>query len=1037
MNTLCRPRFANLILLVVALSPQAIGRADEPAASTPVGYIREVRPILAGHCFKCHGPDLKKGGLNLQDRASALKELKSGSTAVVPHKSSDSELIHRIKVEDPAERMPPKGEPLTPAQIATLKKWIDQGAKYEEHWSFVPPRQVLPPAVKNTAWVCNAIDNFVLSRLEREGLSPGPEADRATLIRRLSLDLTGLPPTPKEVDDFLHDKSPDAYEKVVDHLLRSVHYGEHMARWWLDFARYADTNGYEQDDRRTIWPYRDWVIHAFNRDLPFDRFTIEQIAGDLLPSATPEQKIATGFHRNTMVNAEGGTDDEEFRVAAVVDRVNTTATVWLGLTLACCQCHNHKYDPFSQKEFYQLFAFFNNTADRGRDNAPQMPVPSEEQRTKLTEIRTQIQRLEKEVESADLSAAQAKWEANQARSTAAWEVLEFIEAKAASGATLTKQPDGSLLAGGPVPEKDTYTITYKLKQSGITALRLEALPDKSLGGMGPGRTPHGNFVLTGFKASRLVNGQGDKETGRQGEQSAVKALRIELSDARADFEQKAEPAHDFSAKASLKGDPKTGWAIAPQMGKRHVAIFEAKENVNWDSLTITLEQQYGGQHTLGRFRISATTAPRPVGLNELPDAVARILATPTDKRTEKEKAELGKYYREIAPELAPKREQIAALRKQEQAIKPPTTLVMQELPKARQTFVHIRGNHKNPGDKVEPGVPAKLHALKASGTGDGPNHSSANRLDLARWLVDPANPLVGRVTMNRIWSRFFGRGLVETSEDFGIQGDLPTHPELLDWLASELVAQRWSLKAVQKQIVMSATYRQSSRVSDKLYERDPYNRLFARGPRVRLDAETVRDNALAISGLLNRTVGGPSVFPYQPEGVWSNPYSADKWVAANDGNQYRRGLYTFWRRTAPYAAFMAFDAPSREVACERRPRSNTPLQALATLNDKAFVECSAALARRMLSEAPGDDAARATFGFRCCVARTPTPAELASLLALYRSNLERYRKDPAAAKLLAGTGNVTLRNETDPAAAAAWTVVANVLLNLDETITKE
>jgi hypothetical protein len=758
---------------VVLLSP---ARADEPA---DVQFTRDVRPILAGRCFKCHGPDLKKGGLDLQTAAGATKLLTSGGHAVVPGKSGDSLLLRRVTATDPGQRMPQKGDALSPREVAVLKAWIDRGAKYDEHWSLVRPVRHALPAVREKNWPRNGIDFFVLARLEKEGLSPAPEAERAVLLRRASLDLTGLPPTMRELDDFLADKAPNAFERAVDKLLASPHYGEHQARFWLDEARYADTNGYEKDERRTIWPYRDWVIRAFNRDLPFDQFTIEQLAGDLLPNATVEQQVATGFHRNTMVNTEGGTDDEEFRVAALVDRVGTTAEVWLGLTLNCCQCHNHKFDPFSQKEFYQLLAFFNGTADRGRGNDPTLPVFSAEDAARSDALKAEIAALQKE-------------------------------------------------AGSKPP--------------------------------------------------------------------------------------------------------------------------------------------------------------------------AAILA------------------------------KIAELQKQLAAIKPAaTTLVMKELPQRRPTHVMIRGNHKNLGELVQPGVPARLPAM--------PKDAPPNRLGLAQWLVSPENPLTARVTMNRIWARYFGRGFVETSEDFGVQGDLPTHPELLDWLATELIEQKWSLKAMHRLVVTSATYRQSSaHVSRAVTERDPYNRLFARGPRLRLDAEVVRDNALAVSGLLSRKLGGPSVFPYQPDGIWFNPYSGDRWVTSTGGDQLRRGLYTFWRRTAPYAAFMAFDAPSREVACERRPRTNTPLQALATLNDRVFVEASAALARRMVNEAKGERE-RVVWGFKLCVARAPSVREVDLLRKLYAENLAKYHKDAAAAATMVKHGGA-LPPGVEAAELAAWTVLANVLLNLDETITK-
>jgi mono/diheme cytochrome c family protein len=784
---LLRPGLVLIGCVVLPLAAlQTTGREPAKPQAAEERFNRDIRPILSNKCFKCHGPDLKKGGLDLQNHDTAVKPLKSAGFAIVPGNTEDSRLLEKVLETDAIKRMPPKGDPLTPEQIATLKAWIEQGAKYEEHWAYVKPARPPLPQVKKKDWVRNGIDAFVLARLEQEGLSPQPEADHATLIRRASFDLTGLPPSIADVDTFLADKSADAYEKMIDRLLASPHYGEHQARFWLDQARYADTNGYEKDERRTIWPYRDWVINAFNRDMPFDQFTIEQIAGDLLPNATTEQKIATGFHRNTMVNTEGGIDDEEFRVAAIVDRVNTTMEVWMGTTTACSQCHNHKFDPFKQKEFYQLFAFFNNTEDRGGSTEPTLKLPTPEQAAKSKALKDAMAELQKAPASA-----------------------------------------------------------------------------------------------------RLVLG--------------------------------------------LQG---------------HGGILN----------------------------------------------------------------------------------QIAVLQKQEAAIKPTTAMVLRELPQPRKTQIMIRGNCKNLGDEVKAAVPEKLHPLPAG--------QPANRLGLAKWLVDGQNPLTARVTVNRIWARYFGKGFVETSEEFGTQGEPPTHPELLDWLAVEFVEQKWGVKQLHKLIVTSATYRQTAKAPSELYKHDPYNRLYARGPRFRLDAEMVRDNALAISGLLNRKLGGPSVFPYQPDGVWFNPYSGDKWVLSSNGDQYRRGLYTFWRRTAPYAAFMAFDAPSREVFCERRPRTNTPLQALAVLNDKSYIEASAALARRIMTEGKGTAKDRVTHGFRLCVSRAPMEHEMEVLLGLYNENLEKYKKDAAAAKAMAKGGLADPPKELDVAELAAWTVIANVLLNLDETITK-
>jgi uncharacterized protein DUF1553/uncharacterized protein DUF1549/cytochrome c len=750
-------------------------------AGNPIDFNREIRPILSEYCYACHGPDAKarKADLRLDRKEDALRD-RSGYAVIVPGKVEKSELFERIASDDPDQVMPPPNFKKRPSakQIEHLRQWVAEGAKWDGHWSYSLPASITPPAVRDRRWPRNLIDQFVLARLESEGLRPSPEADRATLIRRVSLDLIGLPPTPEEVEAFVNDQIPGAYERLVDRLMASPHYGERQARPWLDQARYADTNGYEKDGGRSIWAYRDWVIKAFNRDPPFDQSTIEQIAGDLLPNATVDQRIATGFHRNTIINTEGGIDDEEFRVAAVVDRVNTTLQVWMGSTLACAQCHDHKYDPFTQKEYFQLFAFFNNTADRGGSTAPELAVPTPAQAA----IRAELTRLQ----------------------------AQLIEATKAG---------------------------------------------KSL-------------------------------------QSKMIADRI------------------------------------------------------------------------------------------------------------------------------------TALKKQESSIHPATTMVMEELSKPRTTHVLIRGSHNVKGEPVAPGVPSVLHPLPA----DQP----PNRLGMARWLVDPHNPLVGRVIMNRAWAQLFGRGIVETSEDFGVQGEPASHPELLAWLAKELVRQSWSLKAMHRLVVTSATYRQTSKLTPDRLERDPYNRWFSRGPRFRMEAEMVRDQALAVSGLLKRTIGGPSVYPYQPDGIWFAPYSSDRWTESRDGNQYRRGLYTYWRRSAPYPSFMMFDAPSREFSCERRSRTNTPLQALATLNDPAFVQPAIALAGRVLAQSRGTAEKQAVYAFRLVLARNPSPVELSHLVELFRENLEHYRGDRPAAIAVTMTGP----SSPDPAELAAWTVVANVLLNLDETVTK-
>jgi hypothetical protein len=910
--------------------------------------------------------------------------------------------------------MPPGGPALTAAQIAVLRKWIAAGAPYQTHWAYAAPRKSALPKVSRPDWVRNPIDHFVLARLDAEKLAPAPAADPTTLVRRVTLDLTGLPPTPAEVESFLADTAPGAYERLVDRLLASPQYGERQARWWLDLARYADTNGYEKDGKRSIWPYRDWVIRALNDDMPFDQFTIEQLAGDLLPGSAPEQRVATGFHRNTMVNAEGGVDEEEFRVAAVVDRVNTTAQVWLGTTLACAQCHSHKYDPFTLADYYRFFAYFNSTADGGTSNGPEMRVPVGAGRAVEPSAArvAELQRILNTTTPA-LAAAQAEWEkrAGQIR----WTTPE-PDATAASGITFELQPDRSLLAQGKSPLTDIYTATLVTDAPTLTAVRLEVLADPALPGNGPGRADHGNFVLSG-----LIIRVGPKDKPDQ-------MRRVKVRGARANFFQAAPIG--FRVENALDGDPKAGWAVAPRMGESHWAVFEIDDEVKYPKgvrVELILSQQYGEKHTIGRFRLSVTDES-PAALFNLPPVVSAALAVAKDKRSGAQRDVLARYYRSLAPELeAPRRELDRLLREPSGRATgaEPTTLVMQELPKPRVTQVLKRGNHKDRGEVVQPGVPAALHPLAAD--------SPPNRLGLARWLVAPNNPLVGRVTMNRLWHLHFGRGLVETTEEFGAQGDPPTHPELLDWLAVEFAEQKWSLKAMHRLIVTSATYRQSSRMTPELLKRDPANRLWARAPRVRLDAEGVRDNALAVSGLLDHKIGGPSVMPPQPEGIWASPYSSDRWETSAGGDRHRRGLYTFWRRTAPYPTFLLFDAPSREVCTDRRSQTNTPLQALALLNDPAFVEAARALALKMLAGGGTDPAAGVRAGFQRATARRPSAAEAELLVKLYQDSVTAYRRDPKAARTLIGTDPPA---GADPATVAAWIVVANVLLNLDETVTR-
>lgn len=774
-----------MVVACVAFCP-GWGAAGARAAE-PVNFNRQVRPVFARNCLQCHGPDTKnrEADLRLDDRDVATAD-RDGKRVIAPGHPETSELVRRITSGDADERMPPpdSGKKLTPQEIETLKQWIQQGARYDKHWAYVKPVRPPLPEVRDRSWAKNPVDRFILARLEREGLKPSPEADRATLVRRLSLDLTGLPPSPAEVERFVGDKGPTAYEALVDRLLASPSYGEHWATAWLDAARYADSGGYVSDEPRQIWAFRDYVIRALNGNEPFDRFTLEQLAGDLLPKPTQDQLIATAFHRNTPTNTEGGTDDEEFRNVAVVDRVNTTMAVWMGTTMGCAQCHDHKYDPITQKEYFRLFAFLNNTEDADRqDEHPVLTFYTDDEK-----------------------AQRSKWEAEAA-----------------------------------------------------------------------------------------------------------------------ELEKK------------LKAAPKDA---PPELGRR-----------------------------------------------------------------------------------------MAEIKKQLAAMKPDSVPVMRELAgnKRRKTYIQYRGSFLNRGPEVTPGVPAAFPPL--------PKEAPRDRLTLARWLVSRDNPLCARVTVNRYWEKIFGTGIVATSEDFGTQGDPPSHPELLDWLAVEFMEKGWDQKHLVRLLVTSATYRQSSRVTPELLARDPDNRLLARGPRFRLDAEVVRDQALAAAGLLSRKMYGPPVHPLQPSFGLSAAFGPGMdWKTSQGEDRYRRGLYTTWRRTNPYPSMVTFDAPSRELCTLRRGRTNTPLQALVTLNDPVYVEAAQALARRMVREGGASEADKARYGFRLCLARGPGDAELERLVRLYHQARERYAKEKDQARRMASVPLGPAPDGADLADLAAWTVVGNVLLNLDETL---
>jgi len=843
------------ILSVLVLTALAGSRVV--AANPKVDYTRDVRPILAGKCFQCHGPDdkVRKAGLRLDTAQGALKELKSGTRAVVPGNPAQSELLLRVAGDEESIVMPPArvGKRLSPEEVSVLRRWVEQGAPYAQHWAYVKPVRPVVPEVHDKNWPLNPIDNFILARLEREGLRPTPSADRHALIRRLSLDLTGLPPTIEEAERFAQDHSPDAYEKLVDRLLAKPAYGERWAQVWLDLARYADSQGYANDPDRTIWPYRDWVIQALNSNLPYDRFTIEQLAGDLLPNPTPAQLIATGFHRNTLTNTEGGTNPEEFRSAAVVDRVNTTFQVWLGTTIACAQCHNHKYDPFTQKEFYQLYAIFNNTEDSNGGN-------------------------------------------------------------------------------------DAPTIL-----------------------------------------------------------------------------------------AALAGEEKNLEALTAQLSRARQKLDEETRKVD------------GGQKEW----------EKTVQAAKLPKDVAAVLAVPAEKRDKKQQDKLAGLHRTLS---AAWKAVDAEARDLDGRVKKlsATTPVLKE-GKPRPAHIHIRGNFLAKGEQVVAGLPAALLPADTSpkrqrrdGPGAGASglygHGQAeptNRLTLARWLLDENNPLTARVAVNRLWEEVFGIGIVETSEDFGTQGEQPSHPELLDWLATEYVRTDWDTKKMLKLLVTSAAYRQGSQVTEELSRRDPFNRLLARGPRVRLPAEAVRDQALFVSGLLSPKMYGPAVQPPRPSfGLAAAFGSSTDWQTSSGEDRYRRGLYIRWRRNAPYPSMTTFDAPERTFCNVRRLRTNTPLQALVTLNDPVFVEAAQALARRLLTRGGDSTRARLTYAFRLCLTRPPSEQEIERLIALFEKARQQYQQAPAKAVALATNPLGPAPKDMSVVDLAAWTVVGNVLLNLDETLAK-
>jgi len=1012
-------------------------------ADAPVDYLQQVKPLLVQHCVKCHGVEKQQSGLRV-DTAALLRQGGNYGPAVVPGKSHESYLIE-VVTGDAGFRMPPEGPPLSGSQIALLKSWIDQGAPAPADeiarapaksgklpWSFQPLRRPELPAVQQSGWTRNGLDHFVLAKLESLKITPSPEADRSTLLRRLSLDLTGLPPTPGELAKFLSDTSPDAYEQMVEHYLASPHYGERWGRQWLDLARYADSNGYTIDGPRSIWKYRDWVLAAFNRDLPFDQFTIDQLAGDLLPNPTLEQRIATGFHRNTLINQEGGTDQEQFRVEAVADRVDTTGAVFLGLTVGCARCHDHKYDPITQRDYYQLFAFLNNADE------PLLPVPTTPQATRQNELAKQLAAAEDALKAYDrrIADSQAAWEARVTKSGAGsfWQVLAPQALHSEQGARLTALPDHSILVGGKVPDRDTFTVIVDLPVDDVVALRLEALTHDSLPKKGPGWANNGNFTLNEFQVA--VAESSDEEAPAWKPNDVPKALRnIVLAQALADHSQK-----EYLIEQTLDNDLKTGWAIAVDEGSLNVprtAFFLLDDKLTQARgrrVVFTFQQENpGAKYLLGRFRLSVLTREvESFALDTLnvPDNLRQVLALPVAQRTPAQKKQATDAYRQLDPERAPFVQKVSLAKKQQTDLvkQITTTMVMQERAAPRQTHIHVRGDFLRPGAAVRPNVPAALPHLPAG-------VKTPNRLDLARWLVSPENPLTSRVTVNRIWQQYFGRGLVDTENDFGTQGSAPSHPELLDYLATQFIAQGWSFKSLHRLIVTSATYRQASRISPAARDRDPLNQWYGRQNRLRLDAELIRDTALSVSGLLNPELGGPGVYPPQPEGIDLFTQNRKNWKESQGPDRYRRGMYIFFWRSNPYPFLTTFDAPQGNVTCTKRVRSNTPLQALTLANDRAFVEIAQAFAGRVLREASAaEDASRLDYAFRLGLSREPNSQEREILTRFVRQQRAVFAANPTSARDLAGP---RLSPDQDPLESATWTALARVLLNLDEFITRE
>jgi hypothetical protein len=1028
-----------VVLLFVWLFGPVLTAGEGETGKRRIEFNRDIRPILSDNCFYCHGPDRNKREADLRlDTLGGLHGEGGKSGAIVPGRPEESRLIQRVTSVDAEVVMPPPstGKVLTAAQIQLLREWIEQGGEYQGHWSFLP---IAEPSVtvsgKDAARAAAKIDELIEQGRAARGLRGVAEADRVTLFRRLSLDLTGLPPAAEEVDAFVGDSREGSWERAIDRLLESPHYGERMAMWWLDLVRYADSVGYHGDQEMSVSPFRQYVIESFNGNKPFDRFTVEQLAGDLLPGGTLEQRVASGYNRLGMMSAEGGVQPKEYLAKYIAERVRNASGTWLGITLGCAECHDHKFDPLTTQDFYRFQAFFADIRERGLYSGahadgnwgPFVRVPSVEQQRQLEELDGQIAavKLKLETETPELAASQEAWEREQSQ----WLVLSPSVVETRSGTQLKPRADGFLLASGANPPTESYVLTFDSLPAGVTSLRIDLAPDDSLPQRGPGRASNGNFVLTELRAEL---------------RSGDLVQPVVLQNASASYEQTGaaggNPYGKWSIAGAIDGDgkgAKWGWAVMEQVGRQHFAIVETASDLVLpvgSKLVLTLEQNHdNGGHNLGCFRVAASTGKRPVSAAYLPPPeIAAILNIPSADRKVDQQRQLAGWYRGIAPQLEPSRLQLKELEGRRAAIEAtmPTTLVTEAV-EPRMVRVLPRGNWMDEtGEVVMPALPAVLAGAPAA-------DRRLTRLDLAEWIVSGENPLTARVTVNRLWKLFFGAGLSRRLDDLGAQGEWPSHPELLDFLAAEFRRSGWDIKHLVRCMLLSRTYRQSSVAGMELRELDPENRWLARQGRFRLDAELVRDNALAVSGLLVKTIGGRSVRPYQPAGYWAHlNFPTREWQNSSGEDLYRRGLYTHWQRQYLHPSLLAFDAPSREECTADRNRSNTPLQSLVLLNDPSYVEAARAFAERILREGGVEGAGRVEYAFRQALSRSATTEEREVLLGLVAQHLIEYRSNSAAADALLTVGARPIPGDLVRAELAAWTSAARVILNLHEVITR-